>query len=218
MKKSFIVIGLGRFGMSVIKTLNSLTSSVIGVDIDESRVLLASQEIEKCYVCDCTKMSTLEELGAKNVDHAIVSIGNNLQATILTTINLKELGVKKITVRIDDKEYENVMERLGADEIIIPEGSAGSMFARQIMSDTILDFYSVDKDYAVVQMSVKSSFKEVTLGDLNARNEFDINIVGITRNGKFFLPKGNDKIQPNDVVMVVGKTTKINKFDRRING
>ena len=110
------------------------------------------------------------------------------------------------------------MERLGADEIIIPEESAGSMFARQIMSDTILDFYSVDKDYAVVQMSVKSSFKEVTLGDLNARNEFDINIVGITRNGKFFLPKGNDKIQPNDVVMVVGKTTKINKFDRRING
>lgn len=218
MKKSFIVIGLGRFGMSVIKTLNSLTSSVIGVDIDESRVLLASQEIEKCYVCDCTKKSTLEELGVKNVDHAIVSIGNNLQATILTTINLKELGVKKITVRIDDSQYENVMERLGADEIIIPEESAGSMFARQIMSDTILDFYSIDKDFAVVQMSVKSSFKEVTLEDLNARNEFDINIVGITRDGKFFLPKGNDKIQPNDVVMVVGKITKINRFDRRING
>ena len=218
MKKSFIVIGLGRFGMSVIKTLNSLTSSVIGVDIDESRVLLASQEIEKCYVCDCTKKSTLEELGVKNVDHAIVAIGNNLQATILTTINLKELGVKKITVRIDDSQYENVMERLGADEIIIPEESAGSMFARQTMSDTILDFYSIDKDFAVVQMSVKSSFKEVTLEDLNARNEFGINIVGITRDGKFFLPKGNDKIQPNDVVMVVGKITKINRFDRRING
>lgn len=218
MKKSFIVIGLGRFGMSIVKTLNTLTSNVIGVDIDESRVVLASQEIEKCYVCDCTKKRTLEELGVNNIDHAIVSIGNNLQATILTTINLKELGVKKITVRIDDAEYESVMERLGADEIIIPEEDAGSMLAKQIMSDTILDFYSVDKDFAVVQIQVGSDFKEVTLQELDARNVFDVNIVGIIRNNKFFLPKGNDTIKGNDVVMVVGKTTKINKFDRRMNG
>ena len=218
MKKSIMVIGLGRFGMTIVKTLSEMTSNVIGVDVDESRVALASQYIEHCLVCDCTKLRTLEELGARNVDHAVIAIGNNLQSTILATINLKELGVKKITVRLDDANYANVLTRLGADEIIIPEEDAGVKFARTSMSENVLDYYSIDKDYAVEQISVSNDFKEISIADLNARNTFDINIVGIIRKGKFFLPKGSDIISHDDIVMAVGKSTKLNKFNKRING
>jgi trk system potassium uptake protein TrkA len=216
-KKSFMVIGLGRFGLSVAKELAESTKYVIGVDMDETRVALASQEIENVLVGDCTKKRVLEELGVHSVDHAIVAIGKNLNATILTTINLKELGVKRITVRLDDSEYIDVMKRLGATEVIVPEEDAGKMFAKQSLSDNVLDYYAISKDYAVVQMKVNSSFEEVSLKDLNARNLYDINIVGIIRNDKFFLPKAEDVIKAGDVVLVAGKNLKINKFDKKIN-
>ena len=153
-KKSFLVIGLGRFGLSIIKGLAQSTKNVLGIDLDETRVALASQEIENVIVGDCTKKRVLEEIGAKSVSHAIVAIGNNLNATILTTINLKELGVKRITVRLDDEEYVDVIKRLGADEVIVPEVDAGNMFAKQAQSDSILDYYEVGDDYGVVQVLV----------------------------------------------------------------
>ena len=216
-KKSFMVIGLGRFGLAVLRELAESSKSVMGVDMDETRVALASQEVENVLVGDSTKKRVLDELGVKSVDHAIVAIGKNLNATILTTINLKELGVKRITVRLDDSEYIDVMKRLGADEVIVPEEESGIMFAKQALSDNMLDYYSVDKNYAVVQIQIKSGFKEISLRQLNSRNEFNVNIVGISRNGKFFLPVADDVIKAEDIIMVVGKTSNINKLDKRIN-
>ena len=154
-KKSFMVIGLGRFGLAVLRELAESSKSVMGVDMDETRVALASQEVENVLVGDSTKKRVLDELGVKSVDHAIVAIGKNLNATILTTINLKELGVKRITVRLDDSEYIDVMKRLGADEVIVPEEESGIMFAKQALSDNMLDYYSVDKNYAVVQIQIR---------------------------------------------------------------
>ncbi len=218
MKKNFMVIGLGRLGTSIVKELSLHTKDIIGVDVDEACVNQVSEYIDECYVCDCTKKRILEEIGAKNIDHAIVAIGNNLQATILTTINLKELGVKYITVRVDDSEYTNVLTRLGADDILIPEDDAGRQYAKQILSDTMLDYYSIDSDHAIVQISIPDDFEQHTLLELNYRNKYDINIVGIIRNDKFFLPKGSDSIIPGDAILVVGKNIKITKFDKAING
>lgn len=90
-----------------------------------------------------------------------MAIGNNLQATILTTINLKELGVKYITVRVDDSEYSNVLERLGADEVLIPEDDAGRQYAKQILSDTMLDYYSIDQEHAIVQIAIPHDLKSI---------------------------------------------------------
>lgn len=218
MKKNFMVIGLGRLGTSIVKELSLHTKDIIGVDVDEACVNQVSEYIDECYVCDSSKKRILEEIGAKNIDHAIVAIGNNLQATILTTINLKELGVRYITVRVDDSEYTNVLTRLGADDILIPEDDAGRQYAKQILSDTMLDYYSIDSDHAIVQISIPQDFEQHTLLELNYRNKYDINIVGIIRDDKFFLPKGSDSIIPGDAILVVGKNVKITKFDKAING
>lgn len=217
MKKSFIVIGLGRFGLSVVNQLAKQTNQLIAVDVDEKRVDLIKGEVVQCFCCDCTNKNVLEELNVSKIDHAIVAIGNNLEATILTTMNLKELGVKKVTVRIDETKYENLLKRVGADVVIVPEEDAGIELAKKVVSDSILDYYQVDKEYGVVQISIPNNFKEQSLIELDARNKFDVNIVGVIRNKSFFIPKGQDKVQPNDVIMVVGKSNKIIKFDNYVN-
>ena len=118
MKKTFLIIGLGRFGMAVIKTLSELNAEVIAIDVNEKAVEEASRYVEHCAICDSTRIKALEEIDASSYDHAVVAIGNNVQASILTVINLKELGLKKISVRADSEEYAKVLARLGADEVL----------------------------------------------------------------------------------------------------
>lgn len=216
-KKNFVVIGLGRFGSNVAKTLNAMNCDVLAIDISEECVMSISKEVTHCVIADATKINVLEELGVSQIDHAVVAIGNNLQASILTVINLKKLGVKQITVRADIEAHNDVFTILGATEIIIPEEDSAISLANQIVSDTILDYYELSDDYAIVQLEVNNNFNSQTLIDLDIRNNFDVNIVGIFNNEKFYIPKGTDKINPNDIVVVVGKKHKIKKFDLFLN-
>ena len=217
MKKTFLIIGLGRFGMAIIKTLSDLNAEVIAIDVDEKAVEAASKYVEHCAICDSTRIKALEEIDASSYDHAVVAIGNNVQASILTVINLKELGLKKISVRADSEEYAKVLARLGADEIIIPEVDAAVSFANQIISDTILEYHPIASDFSMAKISIENKFEEKTILDLDVRNKFDINIIGITRNNVFFPAKANDIIKQGDILTVFGKSSKINKFDRFLN-
>lgn len=217
MKKSFIVIGIGRFGLSVAKSLSNANADVMAIDTNEVAASQAAKFMEKVAICDATKIEALRELSVSSVDHAIVAIGNNLTATILTTVNLKELGVKKITVRLDTDEYENLLMRLGATEVVIPEEASALSLSYAILSDTILDYYHVEGEYAIVQVKVGEKFQSKTLIELNFRNEFDISVVGIIRNEKFILPKGQDFIQSNDIILVIGTNKKVSNFDEYIH-
>lgn len=217
MKKSFIVIGLGRFGASVARTLAGLNCDILGVDISEDCVSEIVEDVEHCVIADSTKIATLKELGAASIDHAVVAIGNNLEASILTTMNLKALGVKNITVRSDSKAYTEMYERLGATEVIIPEEDSANSLANQIASDAILDYYQVDKNYVIVQIQVGKNFPAQSLIDLNLRNKFDVNIVGIIHEDKFYIPRGTDYLMPEDIMVLVGTKQKIRKVDTFIN-
>ncbi|MDE6241061.1 MAG: TrkA family potassium uptake protein [Anaeroplasmataceae bacterium] len=217
MKKSFIVIGLGRFGSFVAKSLANLNCDILAMDISEDCVTEIARDIEHCVIADSTKISTLKELGVASIDHAVVAIGNNLEASILTTMNLKALGVKNITVRSDSEGYREIYERLGATEVIIPEEASATSLANQIASDAILDYYAIDKDYAIVQIQVGPKFPSQTLIDLNLRNKFDVNIVGIIHEDKFYIPRGTDYLVPSDIMVLVGTKQKIRKVDAFIN-
>lgn len=218
MKKSFMVIGLGRFGMSVVKTLAGLNADVVAVDINEECVQLAHEYVDHCLICDPTKRKVVQDLCVNKIDHAIVCIGNNLQATMLVTMNLKEANVKKITVRIDDTEYAPIMERLGATHIVIPEENSAVRLANEVVSDGILDYYEVAEGYAMIKLFVKDKFASISLKDLNARNKFSINIIGIIRDDDFILPLANDIIKAKDEIIVIGKKKDINDFNKNIIG
>ncbi|MBP5216454.1 MAG: TrkA family potassium uptake protein [Bacilli bacterium] len=217
MKKSFAIIGLGRLGSSILKNLSTLTTNIIAIDSDESRIALVSKWTEKCFVADATNKRVLKDLGIGSIDHVFITIGGNLSATILALINCKELKVKKITVRVDEEEKIDIMKRLGANEVIDPESAIGEMFAKQALSDTVLDYYPIDDDFAIVQVLVPATFKQISLHDLDSRNKYGVNIVGILRGGKFFIPTGNDLVEGNDILMVVGTQKVLRKFDQIIN-
>ncbi len=218
MKKSFIIIGLGRFGFNVAKTLGIMNCDVLAIDVKEESVTAVSKFTPHCVIADGTNLNVLRELGAASIDHAVVAIGNNLQASILTIVNLKNLGVKHITVRADVEDHKELYYLIGATEVILPEESAAVSLANQIMSDSILDYYVVADDYAMVKISVSDKFESKSLIEMNIRNAFDVNVVGIIREGaNFFIPRGTDKIIPGDIVVVAGKKPNIRKFDAYLN-
>jgi len=216
MRKKVLVIGLGRFGIALAKSLTEVDTDVLALDIEQERVEIASEYLQYCEICDTSKLDVLEEVNAASFDTAIVSIGN-LQATFLTVANLSELGVKRIYVRLESSEYEKVLRKLGATDIIVPEVSAATNLAHEIISKNVLDYYQIDKNYGVVQVLINDKFESQTLIDLDLRNRFDVNIVGILRNNKFFVPKGTDTIEPNDTVLIVGRDSNIKKFEEEIN-
>lgn len=217
MRKSFVVIGLGRFGASVARALKSLHCDILAMDRNEECVKDIARDVEHCIIADSTKIDTLKDIGVASIDHAVVAIGNNLEASILTTMNLKSLGVKNITVRSDFINYREMFYKLGATDVIIPEEASAVSLANQIASDAILDYYQVDLNYAIVKIAVGEKFESKTLIDLDLRNNFDVNIVGIIHNNEFYIPRGTDKLESNDVVVLVGTKQKIRKVDAFIN-
>lgn len=217
MKKSFIIIGLGRFGSNVAKTLVDMNCDVLAVDINEESVQAISHYVHHCVIADASKESVLKELGVGSIDHAVIAIGNNLQATILTLVNLKKLGVPRITVRADEEGHKEVYKLLGASEVIIPEEASAISLANQITSDSILDYYKVSRDFAMVKVIVRKRLDQ-NLIQLDLRNNYEINIVGIIKkDGDFYIPKGTDTLSVGDIVVVVGMKDKIAKFDQFLN-
>ena len=219
MKKSFLVVGLGRLGIVIIEELSKHNNvEIMAIDSNEDAVIKASEIIEHCLICDSTSEAALNQISFDGISQAIVTIGGNIQATILTTILLKERGVKKISVRIDDDHYEKIMYKIGADEVIFPERIAGIRYANSIIRDNITDYFNVSDGYGIVQILITDKFKPQTLIELDSRNKYDVNIISIKRNKKVFIPKGSDTINPGDEVLVIGKDAKVAKFNSSING
>lgn len=217
-KKSFAVIGLGRFGYSIVKELANNNADVLAIDRSEENVSAVADFINNCAICDSTKKKDLDELGIKSIDHVVVAIGNNLEASILTTINLKALGVKDITVRVDESDYKEIFKTLGATSVIIPEEASAISLANKMVSDTILDYYKIDSDYSIVQIKVGPNFKSKSIVDLGVRQNYAISIIGIIREGKFVMPNASDMILNDDILMVIGTKQNIRKFDSFVNG
>ncbi|MCR5787334.1 MAG: TrkA family potassium uptake protein [Acholeplasmatales bacterium] len=217
MKKSFMIIGLGRFGANVAITLADLKCDLVAVDIDEEAVQNVSAKVNHCVVADATKMAVLQDLGATSIDHAVVCIGNNLQASILAVLNLKKLGVKTITVRADEIGHREVFMQLGATDVIIPEEASAISLANSIVSDGLLDYYQLADNYAIVKVSVGKNFTPQSIVEIGVREKFGVNIVGLIRNEKFIIPRGTDVLNPGDIVSVIGVKQKVKKFDAFLN-
>ena len=218
MKKSFIVIGLGRFGAKVATTLEQIGSDVLAIDINEESVTEVSKYLPQCVIADATKFDVLKSLGAGSIDHAVVAIGNNLQSSILTVINLKKLGVKKITVRVDEPSHKEVLTLIGATDVVLPEEECAVSLANEIISDSILDYYPMSADFAIVKIKIGMKFKPSTLEELNIRNKFDVNIVGIINSkNEFYIPRGTDVLQPGDIIALIGKKPQIRRFNDFLN-
>ncbi len=217
-KKSFAVIGLGQFGKAVVDELLENGMDVIAIDSSEEAISKVSKYLPTAFVADSTDEQALKELGIKDVDAAIVAYGGNKEASVLTTVILRELGVEQIIVRVDDDYYVPIMKKLGATDVITPQKAAGAALANRLGNEDYKDFYRLDAKYSVISIIINPGFIPVTLRELNSKETYGVSIVLVIRNNKSFVPGGNDSLLPDDTIFVVGTTKEIKSFREEING
>ncbi|MDD4290992.1 MAG: TrkA family potassium uptake protein [Clostridia bacterium] len=215
MSKSVAVIGIGRFGLSVIEELSKMNVDVLAIDIEESVVERASEMTKHAVVCDGTNKEALIEAGVKDVDKAIVIIGDD-KDKVLSILMLKELGIKHVTATVDDEAFTSILLRVGADEVISPKKEAGRAYAKRVMSSNIVDFFYVTNNYCTARIRIVKDINK-TLADANFRARFNINILLITRNGKEIIPTGTNVLEVNDIVTVFGAAADIGRFEKILN-
>lgn len=217
-KKSFAVIGLGQFGRAVVEELVENGMDVVALDHNMDIVKKVSNILSTVFVGDSTDEQTLKDLGINEVDAAIVAYGDNKQAAVLTTVLLREFGIRQIIVRVDDDDFVPIMKKLGATEVITPQKAAGITLANRLGNEDYADFYKIDKKFSVVSISINQAYVPETLMNLNPKQNYGVNIVLINRNGKSFVPGGNDSLLPGDNCYVIGTTKEIRSFRTALNG
>jgi trk system potassium uptake protein TrkA len=216
-KKEFAVIGLGRFGGSICRTLAEQGMEVLAIDIDEDKVNEFATIASHAVVGDTTDETVLKSLGIRNFDHVIVAIGDNIQASILTTLMLKELGVNKITVKAQNDYHEKVLRKIGADHVVHPERDMGKRIAHNIVSNNVLDYLELSDEHSIVEIVASSKMAGKTLIDLDIRAKYGINIVAFKRGNDIIVsPQANERILEGDILIVIGADSDINRFEKKI--
>ncbi|AHL71238.1 potassium channel family protein [Bacillus safensis] len=216
MKKEYAVIGLGRFGGSICKALSEEGLEVMAMDMNEDRVNEYAKIASHAVIGDSTDESVLKNLGIRNFDHVIVAIGENIQASILTTIMLKELGVKMVTVKAQNDYHEKVLNKIGADRIVHPERDMGRRIAHKIISNNVLDYLELSDEYSLIEIVANSRLAGHSLLDLDIRARYGINIVAIKRGKEVIVsPLADEMIQKEDILIVIGAVADIGRFEKR---
>ena len=210
------VIGLGRFGMSLARNLGQLGVSVIAIDESMDLVNEIKDNVDLAVQMNSTDRAALVAQDIANVDVAIVSIGENFEASLLTTVHLQKLEVPRIICRAQTKFHAEIFHQIGAHEVIQPETTAGEQTARQLANSRLRDVIDVAEGYAFVEIVAPESWHDTSLKDLRLRTQFDVNLVALKRLVKeagkpessnrevINVPRPNDKIKSGDVLMLVG--------------
>ena len=216
-KKEFAVIGLGRFGGSICRTLAEQGMEVMAIDINEDRVNDYSMIASHAVVGDSTDEKVLKELGIRNFDHVVVAIGDNIQASILTTIILKEHGVQNITVKAQNDYHEKVLVKIGADHVVHPERDMGKRIANNMISNSVLDYLELSDEHSIVEIVASEKMDGHSILNLDIRAKYGINIVAIKRENEIIVsPQANEIINEKDILIVIGADVDINRFEKKV--
>jgi trk system potassium uptake protein TrkA len=177
----FAVIGLGYFGVNLSLRLVEEGAEVIGIDIDESKVQFLTDKITYSVQMDSTDVLSLRKLGLKEMDGVIVAIGENFEASILTTALLIEIGVTKIINRVTSPTHEQILNAMNITDVIVPEAIAAAQLADRMMIKGVLGSFEISKEYSIVEIKAPKQFVGKSLLELNLRNEYSLNLVTIKR-------------------------------------
>ncbi|AIO19347.1 Ktr system potassium uptake protein A [Candidatus Izimaplasma bacterium HR1] len=212
-RKSFAVIGMGRFGQSVVEELIKQEVDVLVIDKDPERIAKMSKIATHAVTLDTTDVIALKEVGISSIDHVVVAIGKDLQSSILTTLILKDLGVKQVTVKVQDTNHMKIIKKLGADEIIQPEQQSGKRLASKIVSDNVLDYIDLNESHSFIVVNATAKIIDSTIINLDVRNKFKINVVAVRRNGDIIIPNADTVIEDKDQLLLIGSNNDLAKFN-----
>lgn len=218
MKKSFAVFGLGRFGESVVRTLAEAHQDVLAVDIHEGPVNELMDVATQTLIADTRDEEVLHDLNIDTFDYVIIGIGNNMEASILTTMLSKEQGAKKVIAKAETSDQGRVLERVGADQVIFPERDMGHSIVRKLLSNHILNFIDLSDEYTLAAIEITDpTFVDQNLIDLNLRERFGLTVIAIKHGKEINVsPQPTDMMKTHDIVTVVGPIKGVNALDEAL--
>ncbi|MEL7566987.1 MAG: TrkA family potassium uptake protein [Dehalobacterium sp.] len=213
MTKQFAVIGLGRFGSSLAKTLYKSGHQVLAVDNSHENIQKMMDEVTHCVQADATDEDALKNLGLRNFDVVVVAIGHDMQSSILVTVLLKELGVPFVVAKANSALHGKVLARVGADKVVYPERDMGERLAKSLVSSNVLDYIDISPEHSIMEIVAGEHLSNKTIGELNLRAKYGITVMVIKSKGKIQVaPGANDLINTGDVLVAIGKTTSLQKI------
>ncbi|NJR31721.1 MAG: TrkA family potassium uptake protein [Chamaesiphon sp. CSU_1_12] len=213
--RQFAVIGLGRFGRAVCETLHQSGYEVLGTDINEKRVddILTAGLAAHAIVIDSTNPLSLKEAGIFEFDTVIVSIGNYLQESIITTLNLKEAGVTNVIAKASSEVHAKLLQKVGADRVVLPEYEAGCNLAQTLVRPGLLESLDLDPEHSIVEIKVPESFYGKTIVELQLRSDYGINVLAIGQSKNFDInPKPDRRLRQDDVLVVIGNKRDLDRL------
>ena len=208
--RTFGVIGLGRFGYHVARTLAQGGAEVIACDVDEEKVREVSEYVSLAYVLDATDAKALKESGIANVDTAVVSIGENIEASILIVVQLKELGVKEVVAKAITPLHGKVLEKLGVDRVVYPEKEMAIRVAHSLLAGEFIEEIPIGEKHSLFELKAFDFMLGKTLRDLDVRRRFGVSVLAIKRGENLIVnPMGDEKVLPGDILLVLGTTEQL---------
>src|SRR5690625_1585156 len=217
MKREYAVIGLGRFGGSVCRELSLEGMPVLAIDRNEAKVNEFKNIATHAVIADATDEMALKDLGITNIDHVIVAIGENIQASILTTVMLSDLGIKKITVKAQNDYHERILKKIGAHQVIHPERDMGRRIAHSIISNNILDYLELSDEHSIIEVKTSRKMHGKTLAQLAIRAKYGCNVVAIKRGNDINVsPSAELQLEQEDILIVIGSNEDLSKFERHL--
>jgi trk system potassium uptake protein TrkA len=212
--QSYAIIGMGRFGASVAQALYNMGYDVMIMDENEERIQEHINIATHVVQADSTDEQALREVGIRNFDVVVVAIGADIQASILTTLILKEMGVKMIVAKAQNERHGQVLYKVGADRVVFPERDMGLRVAHNLISPNVLDFVELAEEYSIVEVAASERMDGKSLQELDIRARFGVNVMAIKSGNKFNIaPSASDTIKEGDILVVIGHNDDLKKFE-----
>ena len=201
--KSYVVIGLGRFGMEMAAKLYECGEDVLAIDTDEAVIDKFADRVTRAVAADARDLDVLKKLGAASFDRAIVAVGSDLAASALITMNLKTLGISYILCKAHDDTYREILEKLGADRVIIPEWEMADKLSLGLTTAGIMEYIELSDEYGIVEMETPDAWTGKTIRELNLRTTYGANVIAVRRGDDLRIPPDIDTPLDDQAALVV---------------
>lgn len=212
-RKEFAVIGLGRFGRAVVRTLNEKGYSVLGIDKDTATVQYISESCTQAVVVDSTSEESLKALDIASFDTVVVAIGSDFESNLITTVALKALGVRHVVCKALSQRQKDILLRVGADQVVLPEADAGRRLGIELAAPNLLEQISFGDSHSVLELRVPASMTGKSLAELDLRNAYGANVVAVRHEASVTVaPRADQVLAENDIIVVIGRTERITKL------
>lgn len=213
--KSYVVIGLGRFGSAIARELCAQGAEVLALDVSSENVQRVANDVTQAVVANAQDKEVLRALGVREFDCAVIAIGEDLAASVLTVMNLKELGVPYIVCKANGETHRRVLEKLGVDRVVIPEKEYAERLGRSLFSHNVLDYIELSHDYGILEVPAPKEWVGKSLKELNVRAKLGINIIAVESGETTNVsPSADYRIQSKDILAVLGDNVALEAVQR----